>query len=100
MARKPRLHFPGAFYHVMLHGKGGQDTFLSDADRVRFSLLLQEGVERYKHRIHSFCLMDNHVHLVIQVGEVSLSPIMQNVSFRFTRYFNTQQKKVDHLFQG
>jgi len=100
MARKPRIHFPGAFYHVMLRGNGGQNIFGSDADRIRFILLLQEGVERYKHRIHAFCLMNNHVHLLIQVGEASLSPIMQNVSFRFTRYFNTQQKRVGHLFQG
>jgi len=100
MARKPRIHFPGALYHVMLRGNGGQDIFTSDVDRIRFCLLLQEGVERYKHRIHAFCLMGNHVHLIIQVGSESLSSIMQNVSFRFTRYFNTQQRRRGHLFQG
>jgi len=100
MARKPRIHYPGAFFHVMLRGNGGHDIFSSDADRTHFNLLLQEGVERYKHRIHAFCLMDNHVHLIIQVGGVSLSPIMQNVSFRFTRYFNVHQKRIGHLFQG
>jgi len=91
MARKPRIHFPGAFYHVILRGNGGQDIFSIDDDRIRFLLLLQEGLERYKHRIHGFCLMSNHVHLLIQVGDVSLSKIMQNVSFRYTRYYNAQQ---------
>jgi len=40
MARKPRIHYPGAFYHVMLRGNGGQDIFFSDADRSRFYLFL------------------------------------------------------------
>ena len=41
MARKPRIHFPGAFYHVMLRGNGGMDIFGDDQDRSRFFLLLQ-----------------------------------------------------------
>ena len=47
MARKPRLHFSGAFYHVMLHGNGNQDVFTDAIDRTRFFLLLQEGVEKF-----------------------------------------------------
>ncbi len=100
MARKPRLHFPGAFYHVILRGNAGNKTFFSDEDARRFLLLLQEGVEKYKHRIHAYCLMTNHIHLAIQVGEVPLSRIMQNVSFRYTRYINRRKKQVGHLFQG
>ena len=84
MARKPRIHYPGAVYHVILRGNDGQDIFFNASDRSRFCLLLQEGVERYEHRIHAFCLMTNHVHLVIQVGDVRLSRIMQNLCFRET----------------
>lgn len=100
MARKSRIHYPNALYHVMLRGNGGQDIFFSSADRHHFYLLLQEGIERYKNRIHAFCLMTNHVHLVIQVGEISLSRIMQNVTFRYARYINTKKKRNGHLFQG
>ncbi|MCJ7602440.1 MAG: transposase, partial [Desulfobulbaceae bacterium] len=69
MARKPRIHYPGAVYHVILRGNGGKNIFFTDSDRTRFFLLLQEGVERYEHRIHAYCLMSNHVHLAIQVGD-------------------------------
>jgi len=100
MARKPRIHFPGAVYHVMLRGNGGRNIFFSAKDRTRFYLLLQEGVERYGHRVHAFCLMDNHVHLAMQVSEIPLSKIIQNLSFRYTRYVNASQKKTGHLFQG
>ncbi len=100
MARKPRVHLPGGYYHVMMRGNCGNDIFFSTADRSRFLLLLQAGIARYNHRVHSFCLMDNHVHLLIQVGSLPLSKIIQNLGFRYTRYVNQQKNAVGHLFQG
>jgi len=100
MARKPRVHYPGALYHVILRGNSGQTIFLDDNDRTRFYLLIQEGVERFGHRIHAFCLMTNHVHLAIQIADISLSRILQNLSFRYTRWVNWRQGKTGHLFQG
>lgn len=100
MARKPRLHFPGGLYHVMLRGNGGQAIFFDEGDRYHLYLLLQEGVERFGHRIHGFCAMTNHLHLAVQVAEVPLSKIMQNVSFRYTRWINRRQRRSGHLFQG
>jgi putative transposase len=87
-------------YHIILRGNGGQNIFYSQGDRVRLYLLLQEGIERFGHRIHAFCLMKNHLHVVIQVGEVPLSKIIQNISFRYTRYINRRKKRIGHLFQG
>ena len=78
----------------------GSDLFFSNADYCRFLLLLQEGIERYGHRVHAFCLMTNHVHLLIQVGDTPLSRIIQNLGFRYTRYINSKRKEVGHLFQG
>lgn len=100
MARKPRIHYPGALYHVILRGNARQDVFFNDEDRCRFFLLLQEGVERYGHRILVFSLLTNHVHLAIQVADVPLSRIMQNLSFRYARWANRRQGRSGHLFQG
>jgi REP element-mobilizing transposase RayT len=100
MARKPRIHAPGACYHVILRGNGKQDIFFDAPDRYRFYLLLQEGVERFGHRIHAFCLMTNHVHLAVQVADQPLSRIMQNLSFRYTRWVNGRHDRSGHLFQG
>lgn len=100
MARKPRIHYPGAVYHVILRGNGKQDIFFEDQDRYRFYLLLQEGIERYHHRVHAFCLMTNHIHLVVQVADIPLSRIMQNLSFRYTRWVNWRHDRSGHLFQG
>ncbi|KPK95336.1 MAG: transposase [Deltaproteobacteria bacterium SM23_61] len=100
MARKPRIHYPGAVYHVVVRGNARQEIFFSAADRFHFLSLLQDGLERYDHRVHAFCLMPNHIHLAVQVGEVSLSRIMQNLCFRYTQWTNRRQDRVGHLFQG
>jgi REP element-mobilizing transposase RayT len=100
MARKPRIHLPGGFYHVIFRGNGGQDIFLSDDDRYRLYLLLQEGTWRFGYRVHAFCFMSNHLHLVLQAGDQSLSRGMQNLSFRYTRWINWRARRTGHLFQG
>ena len=100
MARRIRYTFPGAVYHVMMRGNNGQSIFSSDEERAQFFSLMEEGVERYGHRILAFCFMTNHVHLAIQIKEVSLSKICQNVSFRCTKYYNRRHETVGHLFQG
>ena len=100
MARKPRLHVPGGIYHVLLRGNGGQDIFFAKQDRSRFLLLLQEGVERFDCRVHAFCLMTNHIHLIIQVGRLPLAKILHNLSFRYTRFINKRKNRLGHLFQG
>lgn len=100
MARKPRIHSPGGLYHVIFRGNGGQPVFLREDDRYRFYLLLQEGTVRFAYRIHAFCLMTNHIHLALQVGDIPLQRGMQNLSFRYTRWINWREKRTGHLFQG
>lgn len=100
MARKPRIHTPGAIYHVILRGNARQDIFSDDKDRYRFYDILQKSCERFRNRIYAFCLMTNHVHLAVQISEIPLSRIMQNVSLRYTQWFNWRHKKSGHVFQG
>jgi REP element-mobilizing transposase RayT len=100
MPRKPRIHYPGAVYHVILRGNAGDRIFFGDRDRLRLYLILQYAVEKFRCRIHAFCLMRNHIHLVLQVDEIPLFRIMQNVSLRFTKWINYTQSRTGHLFQG
>lgn len=100
MPRKPRIHFPGAVYHVMLRGNAGDPVFFNDQDRFRFYLFLQQAIEKFHCRIHGFCLMDNHIHLIVQVAEIPLARVMQNISLRYTKWINYSQGRTGHLFQG
>jgi REP element-mobilizing transposase RayT len=91
MARKPRIFYPGAVYHVLLRGNAGQNIFFEDKDHKYFYFLLQEGQEKFGHRIHAFCLMANHIHLALQMTEIPLFRIMQNLGQRYTGWINRQQ---------
>ncbi len=75
MARRKRYHLPGGTFHVMLRGNAGEQIFFCDEDRCRMCLLIQEGVERYGHRVIAYCFMSNHLHLAIQIGQFPLSQI-------------------------
>jgi len=100
MPRRPRFHTPSACFHVMLRGNEGNQIFFSDEDRIRLCLLIQQGVERFGHRIEAFCFMTNHIHLAIRVADVTISKIMHHLSFRYTQYINRRYKRTGHLFQG
>jgi len=100
MPRKPRIHYSGAVYHVILRGNAGQPIFFADCDRYRFYLILQYVAEKFDCRIHGFCLMTNHVHLVVQTGDIPLSHIMQNLSLRYTKWINFTRSRTGHVFQG
>ena len=100
MARKSRIHVPGGVYHVMLRGNGGQVIFPEPADGARFLDLLAEGTTRFGFRCHGYCLMPNHVHLVLQPGAAPLSRAMQNLAFRYSRHVNARERRIGHLFQG
>ncbi len=100
MARKPRLHVEGGVYHVILSGNGGQDIFFSRDDRRFFYGLIEEGCRRFGYRVHGFCLMTNHVHLIVQIGATPLSRPMQNLCFRYGRWINRRKGRRGHVFQG
>ncbi len=100
MPRRPRIHQPGGLYHVILRGNNGQRVFSGDYGYKVFLSLLTEGTKRFGYRLHAFCLMPNHVHLAVQVGEQPLSKAMQNAGFRHALRTNRLQGSTGHLFQG
>ena len=100
MVRKPHIHFPGAFYHVIACGNRREKIFRNEKDYKLYLNLLSEYKDRYVFSLYAYTLMPNHVHLLIEVGEVPLSRIMQNLQFRYTRNFNIKYKNYGHLFQG
>jgi len=100
MPRKPRIHYEGAFYHVILRGNAKQDIFSDAKDYHRFFEFVQDAVERFGFRLHGYCLMTNHIHLAIQVGVIPLSRIMQNLSLRYTKWVNWRKDRIGHVFQG
>jgi putative transposase len=100
MARRARIHYPGALYHVMLRGNAKQAIFHGPADFARFEEILGQGLEKCGMRVCAFCWMPNHIHMAVQVSDIPLSKMMQVLSQRYTRWFNHRYDRVGHLFQG
>jgi REP element-mobilizing transposase RayT len=100
MSRKPRVHFPGALYHVIARGNRLQQIFLDDADYRLYLRFLKAYKVRYRFSLYAYTLMPNHLHLLVEVGGTPLSRLMQSLQFRYTRNFNIKYRKWGHLFQS
>jgi putative transposase len=100
MPRKTRTHYFEAMYHVMLRGNYRQIIFNDDNDRLYFYSLLKQVTEKFNCKIHLFCLMTNHIHLVIEINHVPLWKIVQSFASSYARYINKKNKQSGHLFQG
>jgi putative transposase len=100
MARKPRILFPGAFYHVIARGNGGQKIFRDSQDYERYLSYLREYRVRFGFLLYAYALMPTHIHLLLEMNETPLSKLMQILQFRYTRNFNIKHKNWGHLFQG
>jgi putative transposase len=100
MGRQLRIEYPGAHYHVTARGNERKDVFKSLRDREKFLFYLESAVLRYGAVIHSYCLMNNHYHLLLETPSGNLSQVMQHINGAYTNYFNTKRKRSGHLFQG
>lgn len=99
MPRLARQKSETGFYHILLRGVGRQNIFVDDEDRQRFL----ETLERYKQELHfelhAYCLMGNHVHLLIKDVANQLDQIMKKIAGSYAYYFNRKYERVGHLFQ-
>ncbi len=100
MARRPRVEFPGALYHVISRGNHGQNVFRAPADYGRYGDLLERYQARYDFLLYAYVLMPTHMHLLLETGETPLSKIMQGLQQSYTLYFNRRYQVSGHLFQG
>lgn len=100
MARPLRIEYPGAFYHVMSRGNERKDIYRSGRDRDRFLSYLGSASLRYRARVHAYCLMSNHYHLLVETPEANLSQIMRHINGAYTTYFNVKWGRAGHLLQG
>jgi len=100
MARPLRIEFPGALYHITSRGNARQRVFRDDEDRETFLATLAWVVARFRWRCHAYCLMDNHIHLLIDTPQPNLSRGMRQLNGVYTQRFHRRHRRVGHLFQG
>jgi REP element-mobilizing transposase RayT len=100
MARRRRLQFPGAVYHVMSRGNRKLPIFDDDTDRRMFLTTLTESVRRYEVRCLAYCLMANHYHLLLDTPRGNLSMAMRHVNGVYTQNSNRRHRQTGHVFEG
>ena len=100
MARKLRVEYPGAIYHLMNRGDRRESIFKDDEDRQRFLGTLGEACVKTGWQVHAYCLMSNHFHLVIETPQANLVRGMKWLLGVYTSRFNRRHKLFGHLFSG
>ena len=97
-----REWYPGASYHVTSRGNHRNDIFRDEEDFVYYLTLMKETLDYYtydKYEIISYCLMDNHVHILIKTAEKPLGQFIGRLSSKYAKYYNKKYNYIGHLFQ-
>ena len=99
MARLPRQSAQSGVYHVIIRGINRQRIFEDEEDYRRFTEILSECKDVSLFTLFAYALMDNHVHLLIKIGQEPLELVLKRISCRYVPWFNRKYDRVGHLFQ-
>jgi putative transposase len=99
MARKARKKSKSGIYHIMMRGINKQLIFEDEKDKRKYLELLIKCKTKSEFKLFAFCLMDNHVHLLIKETEESVSDIIKRLSSSYVYWFNKKYDRCGHLFQ-
>ncbi|EIJ80472.1 hypothetical protein PB1_08932 [Bacillus methanolicus PB1] len=100
MVRKRRQWYPGATYHIFSRGIRKLPIFYDDEDRKVYLEQMLKVRERYPFKLHCYCLMTNHIHLLLETDQVPPSDIIRLLHTRYAIYFNHRHQLSGHVFQG
>lgn len=99
MARYPRRKSDSKVYHVMLRGIDRMPLFFDNEDRIRFLETMDRMNQEKQYEIYAYCLMDNHLHLLIQEGEDTLQRSLKRIGVSYAYYYNKKYVRIGHVFQ-
>lgn len=99
MPRTARKISKTGFYHIIIRGVNKTEIFVDDEDRKTFLHLLKYYSIGLNCKVYAYCLMDNHVHLLIEDKELKIGELMKNITCVYAGEFNKKYGRVGHLFQ-
>jgi putative transposase len=100
MPRKPRIELPGGLYHVISRGNNRRKVFRAVDDYLKFTEIVALQKSKLPFYLYAYCLMPNHIHLLIEMRDDRISRIMQRVLTSYSQYHNRKYRKTGHVFQG
>ena len=87
-------------YHVMSRGNDRREVFIDPEDFARYLFLLERSAARLRIEVIGYCLMPNHMHLLLKPSEHEISRLMQQVNSAYCGWFNRRHGRVGHVLQG
>lgn len=99
MARKPRLISSTGIYHVILRSVNQHIIFEEDSDYQKFLFILSDCKNKHGIDVLAYCLMSNHIHLLLHSDQNNLSSFFQSLGSRFVKWYNNKYSRSGHLFQ-
>jgi putative transposase len=100
MPRVAREKSGSGIYHVILRGIDRNDIFHEDSDFELFLLSLKKAKEKDYFQLYAYCLMSNHIHLLIKEGLNNISVTMKRLSVSYAQNYNVKYERTGHVFQG
>jgi len=98
---KYKTHFSGAVYHIYNRGNEKRRIFIKESDYQYYIDKLEKALAKYHVSLISYCLMPNHVHLIVkQNSEDPIFRLISSLHTSYSMYFNNKYDRVGHLFQG
>ena len=99
MPRIARQRSKSGIYHIMLRGSNRQEIFHDDEDHVRFLEILNRYKKKSEIKVYGWCLMENHIHLLLHEGKEDLAVTMKRIGVSYAWFYNWKYKTTGHLFQ-
>ena len=99
MPRQARKHAESGIYHVILRGINQQQIFEEEEDDQKFLQILKDCKEISGYKLLAYCLMGNHIHLLLKEGTEPLEQVFKRIGGRFVYWYNVKYQRVGHLFQ-
>lgn len=99
MPRTARIKTYNSIFHIMCRSISEIDLFKDENDKTRYLTIIKKYQMIYIFKVYGYCLMDNHVHLIIDANGSDISKVMHSINFSYAQYFNRIHERHGHLFQ-
>ena len=99
MPRQPRRKSSYDIYHIMLRGINRQEIFAEEEDFRKFLYVLRDCKNASGFTLYAYCLMSNHVHLLLRAGSEPIDQIFKRLGSKFVYWYNAKYERTGHLFQ-
>ena len=99
MPRQARKKSESGIYHIMLRGINRQTIFEDNEDRQRFLSTLLHYKQQCGYQVYAYCLMDNHIHILLKEGKEDLSLVWKRIAGSYVYWYNLKYNRCGHLFQ-